>query len=114
MKNLITSISMMLILSCASAQWTWQNPLPQGNTLLSVFFTGANTGYAVGHFGTILKTTDRGKPWIDQSPSTSETIISIFFIDDTVGYATGYKEVYLKLLMVDTIGSVCPPGPIIV
>ena len=44
----------------AFSQWTWQNPLPQGNYLNSVYFTNANTGYAVGGAGTIMKTVDAG------------------------------------------------------
>ena len=36
--------------------WYWQDPLPQGNTLLGVSFNDANTGTAVGDYGTILRT----------------------------------------------------------
>jgi hypothetical protein len=36
-----------------NAQWFWQNPLPQGNTLFSTFFVNSNTGWAVGEAGTI-------------------------------------------------------------
>jgi hypothetical protein len=45
------------------AQWTSQNPLPQDKLLSSVFFTDANTGYAVGDSGTILKTYNGGIFW---------------------------------------------------
>jgi len=31
-----------------TAQWVWQNPLPQGNALYIPSFTDANTGTAVG------------------------------------------------------------------
>ncbi len=63
MKKLIISISLMLFSALSFAQWTWQNPLPQGNTLKSVYFTNANTGYAVGNYGTIIKTIDGGEQW---------------------------------------------------
>src|SRR5262249_22966559 len=47
-----------------SAKWFWGNPLPQGNTLHDIaFMPGTTTGYAVGDFGTILKTTDAGSTW---------------------------------------------------
>ena len=39
MKMLIISISLMLFAALSFAQWTWQNPLPQGHTLRSVYFT---------------------------------------------------------------------------
>ena len=45
-----------------SSGWLWGNPLPQGNTLRAMSFAGAN-GYAVGDFGTLLKTTDGGTTW---------------------------------------------------
>ncbi len=47
-----------------SAGWLWGNPLPQGNTLHDIAFVpGTTTGYAVGDFGTIVKTTDAGVTW---------------------------------------------------
>jgi len=42
------------------AEWCWQNPLPQGNLLMSVDFTDDLHGWAVGYCGTILKTDDGG------------------------------------------------------
>ena len=45
-----------------SSGWQWGNPLPQGNTLRSISFAGAN-GYAAGDFGTLLRTTDGGTTW---------------------------------------------------
>ena len=45
-----------------SSGWLWGNPLPQGNTLRAMAFAGT-TGYAVGDFGTLLKTTDAGDNW---------------------------------------------------
>ena len=35
-------------------EWTWQNPLPQGNTLQAVWGSGPNDVFAVGSYGTIL------------------------------------------------------------
>jgi photosystem II stability/assembly factor-like uncharacterized protein len=47
-----------------SSGWLWGNPLPQGNTLHDLAFApGKTTGYAVGDFGTILKTPDAGITW---------------------------------------------------
>ena len=53
----------LIIYSSAYAQWFWQNPLPQGNLLISCNFTDSNTGWAVGYGGTIIKTTDGGESW---------------------------------------------------
>jgi photosystem II stability/assembly factor-like uncharacterized protein len=42
--------------------WTWGNPLPQGHSLFDVDFIGSR-GYAVGEFGTVLRTDDGGTSW---------------------------------------------------
>ncbi|MEI6900357.1 MAG: hypothetical protein WCL00_10805 [Bacteroidota bacterium] len=54
-KTLLLSIALLLTGISSFAQWEWQNPLPQGNGLSSVYFTDANTGYTVGA-GIIMKT----------------------------------------------------------
>jgi photosystem II stability/assembly factor-like uncharacterized protein len=48
--------------SVGHSGWTWGNPLPQGNTIRALDFSGG-TGYAAGDFGTLLKTTDAGHTW---------------------------------------------------
>jgi photosystem II stability/assembly factor-like uncharacterized protein len=46
----------------SSSGWSWGNPRPQGNNLNAIEFAGAR-GYAVGDFGTILRTDDGGTSW---------------------------------------------------
>ena len=60
MKKLYILFFALFMVNGAIGQWFWQNPFPQGNLLSSVFFTDANTGYAVGNVGTILKTLNGG------------------------------------------------------
>ena len=73
-----------------SAQdWQWQNPLPQGNTLNSVYFSNSNVGYAVGEKGTILKTTNGGKNWDMQTVNTTKNLYSVYFTSIDTGYAVG-------------------------
>lgn len=43
--------------------WYWGNPLPQGRSLLDIAFSSGGRGYAVGDFGTILRTDDGGATW---------------------------------------------------
>lgn len=38
----------------STPEWTWHNPLPQGNTLNAVWGSGPNDVFAVGNYGTIL------------------------------------------------------------
>jgi hypothetical protein len=58
----IPILFLLLLFNPCEAQsgWFWQNPLPQGNTLLATFFTDTDNGTAVGYLGTIIHTTDGG------------------------------------------------------
>ena len=59
MKKIVFVFAFFLTISFqTNAQWEWQNPKPQGNTLTSVYFADDQTGWAVGYAGTILKTTN--------------------------------------------------------
>ena len=56
MKTYLQSLLLFFVLSHAvNAQWFWQNPLPQGNTLSGVDFIDSSNGWLVGYYGTILK-----------------------------------------------------------
>ena len=71
--------------SLAQSGWFWQNPLPQGNPLNRVSFVDANTGTAVGDFGTILRTTDGGATWTPQTSGTTNFLIGVSFVDANTG-----------------------------
>jgi hypothetical protein len=60
MKKIFFLLCFSFISIFAFPQWRWENPLPQGNQLESVFFTDPTTGYVVGQTGTILKTGNGG------------------------------------------------------
>lgn len=63
-----------------SSGWLWGNPLPQGNSIVASSFAGA-TGYAVGEFGTIVKTTDGGSTWAGLSSGTFTNLSEVQAID---------------------------------
>ena len=61
-----------------SSGWQWGNPQPQGNTLHDVAFApGSATGYAVGDFGTIIKTSDAGATWSGLPAGTFTNLIRV-------------------------------------
>ena len=62
----------------------------------SVYFLNADTGWVVGKFGLILKTTDGGVNWNPQSSETSNYLRSIYFIDNKVAWAAGWFGTILK------------------
>ncbi len=96
MKTIYALLIALFLVNGAMAQWFWQNPLPQGDHLHSVYFTDANTGYATSYNGTILKTTDGGITWTAQSSGTYDYLISVFFTDTNTGYAVGDGGTILK------------------
>src|SRR4051812_45738734 len=73
----------------AHAGWTWGNPLPQGDTLSAVDFQGQR-GYAVGEFGTMLRTDDGGATWKGVSTGLTEDLTEVRMVSaDSVVIAGG-------------------------
>src|SRR3954453_2462882 len=73
----------------AHAGWTWGNPLPQGDNLTALAFQGQR-GYAVGEFGTMLRSDDGGATWSGVSTGLTEDLDQVRMISpDTVGVAGG-------------------------
>jgi photosystem II stability/assembly factor-like uncharacterized protein len=71
-----------------SSGWSWGNPLPQGNTLRAMAFSGT-TGYAVGEFGTLLKTTDGGATWQGLPAGTFSNLTELQVLDANTLVAGG-------------------------
>ena len=80
MKKIVFVFDSLLTISFqVNAQWFWQNPLPQANTLFSLCFTNDNTAYTVGAGGALIKTTDIGESWVNIDLS-DKYFTNIFFI----------------------------------
>lgn len=71
-----------------SSAWEWGNPQPQGNTLRATDFRGL-TGYAVGDFGTLLKSADGGSTWSGLQTGTFTPLTEVQAVDDTTLVAGG-------------------------
>src|SRR3954452_120019 len=73
----------------AHAGWSWGSPLPQGDNLTGVAFQGQR-GYAVGEFGTMLRTDDGGATWSGVSTGLTEDLDLVRMITpDSVVIAGG-------------------------
>src|SRR4051794_979511 len=73
----------------AHAGWAWGSPLPQGDDLSAVAFLGQR-GYAVGEFGTMLRTDDAGASWTGVSTGLTEDLTEVKMISpDSVVVAGG-------------------------
>ena len=93
-----TAFLFLLIRLSVNAQegWFWQNPLPQGNSLNDGFFINENYGWLVGNSGTILKTSNGGSTWINQSINKTVTLIPVYFTDINNGTIVGSNSTILK------------------
>jgi photosystem II stability/assembly factor-like uncharacterized protein len=82
----------------AQKPWLWQNPSPTGNNLRGVDFVDEKTGWAVGWFGEVIKTTDGGATWSFQRLGTSvggqqePTFYALDFIDKETGWIVGGSQ----------------------
>jgi photosystem II stability/assembly factor-like uncharacterized protein len=62
--------------SVGHSGWTWGDPTPQGNTLNDVTFAGA-LGFAVGDFGTVLRSEDGGNTWVGLPSGTANALSQV-------------------------------------
>lgn len=93
--NFVVSVFFCSNLAHSQSGWFWQNPLPQGNDLLSVKFLNQNTGFVVGNAGCFMKTTNGGITWIDKYfiggieifNATPRTLNTLYFINTLTGFA---------------------------
>src|ERR1051325_7984058 len=60
--------------------------------LVSVFFTDIKTGTAVGGNGTIMRTTNGGRTWTNQSSGVFRTLYACYFVDVNTGMAVGDND----------------------
>lgn len=87
-----TKLLLFLLLFTTRAycgEWNWQHPLPQGNTVRSTAFPTSFYGYAVGDYGTILVTYDRGSSWELQYEGVTDNLLDIDAIDSVTAWIAG-------------------------
>jgi photosystem II stability/assembly factor-like uncharacterized protein len=74
--------------------------VPVRSTLTAVCFVGEKTGWAVGHWGVVLRTDDAGESWKVQrvDASVDQPLFSVHFRDAQRGWAVG-----LWSLMIATV-----------
>ncbi len=97
MKTTLLSAILFMQYPLLAQGWTSQT---SGTTqgLLSVHFTNANTGWAVGHEGTILHTTNAGIIWSSQTSGTSVILRDVHFVDANRGWVVGFVGTILRTI----------------
>ena len=99
LKGIVITIlwSFPLMASSQQSDWTWQNPLPQGNYLWDLQLVDANTLIATGQGGTSMKTIDGGLNWtIFNTGNTKLLRCAKFLQNGLVGYASGADATLIK------------------
>lgn len=61
-----------------------------------IHFANENTGYKVGSFGSVLKTTDSGSSWIDVSLDIANTFYAVHFLTTDIGFIAGSESKIYK------------------
>jgi len=74
--------------------WTWQYPVPQGNTIRAVRFSQA-AGIAVGDYGTIIRTEDGGLSWSFVANSFAQHIQGLCHLSGSRWLAVGREGLIL-------------------
>ena len=83
----------------ANAQGSWQQIMPPGptsNQLTSIYFTDTNTGWAVGEFGTVVKTRDGGESWQLIEIPWQNSLTDLHFPTPADGVIVGENGLILK------------------
>jgi photosystem II stability/assembly factor-like uncharacterized protein len=62
--------------SVGHSGWSWSDPSPQGETLNDVVFSGTR-GFAVGNFGTVLRSEDAGNTWAGLPSGTTSDLTQV-------------------------------------
>src|SRR5690349_9326587 len=87
--NLFFLAAVFSAVTVSQPVWVNQNPRPQCNTLNDVKFTGTNTLYIAGNYGTIMKSTNAGANWVSQVSGTTENLEAVFFVNANTGFIAG-------------------------
>ena len=80
---------------------TWEKKDIIGDFFRAIHFPTAQTGYAVGHSGSIIKTTDAGENWKfirngDAIGTSNKEFRSVFFITENHGYIVGHGGLFWR------------------
>lgn len=88
---------MVLLSDDDGAHWRQASQVPVRTTLTAVTFSDERNGWAVGHNGTIVATTDGGDSWSIQrfDAATDQPLFSVCFLDKTRGVAVGLWSLVL-------------------
>lgn len=72
---------------CTETGWCWENPIPQGNSLLSAWVAPDQTAFAVGESGTAIQWNGYG--WLALPTGLSRRLYGVWGLSSTDAWAIG-------------------------
>lgn len=88
---LFIAVGIIAVLQGYSQAWIKQQSNTTSN-LLSVYFIDPDNGFAAGHNGTMLKTSDGGDNWTVKPTGITHGLGSVYFTDSLTGFAVSCCE----------------------
>ncbi len=76
--TLMGTASAGALVSTGHSGWSWADPTPQGESIADLAFSGG-TGYAVGGYGTLLRSADGGGTWTGLPSRTLQDLTRVGF-----------------------------------
>lgn len=76
-------------LRCSGPQqsgWCWQRPRPHGVATRDTYFVDLANGWLVGDHGLVMRSSDRGQTWSEQSLPTTAPLVRVRFADAQRGW----------------------------
>jgi len=96
---IIITVSIIIFVAYDFSLSQWEMilpPSPTSNQLVSLDFIDETTGWAVGEYGTILKTTDGGETWRLIEIPQLDYLTDVYFPTALIGYIVGKDGIILK------------------
>ena len=93
---LLLLATILLQVSIYSQEWFIQNSSVTTSDLHSVDFVDENIGWAAGTAGLIIRTTNGGLNWQNQSVQPNYYLESVYFVNENLGWTVGNDGVILK------------------
>lgn len=91
------TLSLILVSVChLNAQWQKLNT-NTNNEIYDISFVDEDRGWAVGYYGTVLRTQDGGNTWLPQSFFNNSDLYSVHFINKDTGFIAGYAGFYRSI-----------------
>lgn len=93
---ILTAVASSNLFAQKQQNWSWQNPLPQGNTIRSSAYPDSNTIVFAGEAGMIMKSIDGGDNWEFLKTGTKEDLYGVSFANVNCGFAVGTNGTIIR------------------